>query len=101
MIQFKAADPKIIAAPLCSRNISKDFSVENMKKTGLNGYVYDFSADYDAIAVVDILDIHQYLMKKNNMISKCLRLLKNILYSNEIFWLQYIKCKSIKMRFNE
>ena len=29
-----------------------------MKKTGLNGYVYDFSADYDAIAVVDILDIH-------------------------------------------
>ena len=29
-----------------------------MKKTGLNGYVYDFSADYDAIAVVDTLDIH-------------------------------------------
>ena len=29
-----------------------------MKKTGLNGYVCDFSADYDAIAVVDILDIH-------------------------------------------
>ena len=28
-----------------------------MKKTGLNGYVYDFSADYDAISVNDILDI--------------------------------------------
>ena len=28
------------------------------KKTGLNGYVYDFSIDYDAIAVDDILDIH-------------------------------------------
>ena len=28
-----------------------------MKKTWLNGYVYDFSADYDAIAVDDILDI--------------------------------------------
>ena len=38
-----------------------------MKKTGFNGYVYDFSVDYDAIAV-DILDIHKYLMKKNNMI---------------------------------
>ena len=39
-----------------------------MKKTGLNGYVYDFSVDYDAIAVHDILDIHKHLMKKNNMI---------------------------------
>ena len=26
-----------------------------MKKTGLNGYVYDFSFDYDAIAVDDNL----------------------------------------------
>ena len=39
-----------------------------MKKTGLTGYVYDFSADYNAIAVDDIKDIHRYLMKKNNMI---------------------------------
>ena len=38
------------------------------KKAGLNGYVYDFSVDYDAIAVDDILDIHKYLMKKNSMI---------------------------------
>ena len=50
------------------RNISKDFSVVNMKKTGLNGYVYDFSVDYNAIAVDDILDIHKYLMKKNNIV---------------------------------
>ena len=35
-----------------------------MKNIGLNGYVYDFSVDYDAIAIADILDIHQYLMKK-------------------------------------
>ena len=35
-----------------------------MKDTGLNGYVYDFSVDYDAIAADDILDIHKYLMKK-------------------------------------
>ena len=39
-----------------------------MKKMGLNGYVYDFSADYDAISVDDFLDIHKYLIKKNNMI---------------------------------
>ena len=35
-----------------------------MKKPGLNGYVYDFSVDYDAITADDILYIHKYLMKK-------------------------------------
>ena len=34
------------------------------KKTGFNGYVYDFSIDYDATDVDAILDIHKYLMKK-------------------------------------
>ena len=29
--------------------------------------VYDYSVDYDAIAVDDILDIYNYLMKKNNI----------------------------------
>ena len=29
--------------------------MENMKKTGLNGYVYDVSVDYGAVAVDDIL----------------------------------------------
>ena len=37
-----------------------------MKKTGLNGSVYDFSVDYDAIAVDDVFD--KYLIKKNTMI---------------------------------
>ena len=40
IIKFKAKD--------FSRNISKDLSVDNMKKTGLKGYVRDFSVDYDA-----------------------------------------------------
>ena len=39
-----------------------------MKKTGFNVFVYDFSVYYNYIAVDDILDIHKYLMKKNNMI---------------------------------
>ena len=38
-----------------------------MKKTGFNGYVYDFSVDYDSIAVDDIKNIHKYLMKKNHI----------------------------------
>ena len=66
--KFKAKDSEIVASPLCLGNISKDWSVDNMKKTGFNGYVYDFSVDYDAIAFDNILNIHKYLMKKNNMI---------------------------------
>ena len=65
---FKSEDSEIFANSLCLGNILKDLSVDNMKKTGFNGYVYDFSVDYDAIAVDDILDIHKCLMKKNNMI---------------------------------
>ena len=62
--RFNAKDSEILATPLCLRNISKDWSVDNMKRTGFNGYVYDFRVDYDAIAVDDILNICKYLMKK-------------------------------------
>ena len=68
IIKFKAKDSKIAASPLCLGNISKDQSTDNMKKTGLTGYVYNFSADYNAIAVDDIKDIHKYLMKKNDIV---------------------------------
>ena len=66
--KFKAKDSEIVASPLCLGNISKNFSADNMKRTGLNGYVYDFSVDYVAIAVDDILDIRRYLMEKNGII---------------------------------
>ena len=62
--QFKADNSEIVATPLCLGNISKDQSMDNMIKTGFNGYVYDFSVDYDAADVDDIKDIHKYLMKK-------------------------------------
>ena len=39
--KFKAKDSEITAYPLCLENISKDLSEDNMKKTELNGYVYD------------------------------------------------------------
>ena len=64
IVKFKAEDSEIVATPLYLGNVSKDFSVDNMKKTELNGYVYDFIVDYDAIAVDDTLGIHKYLMKK-------------------------------------
>ena len=55
---------------MCLGNISKDWSVDNMKKTGFNVYAYDFSVDYDTVEVSDILDIHKYLMEKNKIIVK-------------------------------
>ena len=64
--KFKTKDSETLATPLCLGNILRDFSIDNMKKTGLNGYVYDFSVDYDAIKTGNILDIHKYLMEKNN-----------------------------------
>ena len=35
-----------------------------MEKTGFTGYVYDFSADHNAVTLNDIKDIHNYLMKR-------------------------------------
>ena len=57
--KFKAKDSEIVATPICLGNISKDWSVDIMKKTGFYGYVYDFSADYDSTDVNDIKDIHK------------------------------------------
>ena len=68
IIKFKAKDSEILAYSLCLRNFSKDWSQVNMRKIAFNGYIYDFSADYNAIAVSDILDIHKYLMKKNGIV---------------------------------
>ena len=62
--KFKAKDFEIAANSLRLGTISKDWSTNNMKKTGFNGYVYGFSVDYDATDVDDIKDTHKYLMKK-------------------------------------
>ena len=64
IIKFKTKDSAIVASPLCLGNTSKDWSTDNMRKTGFTGYVYDFSADYNAVTLDDIKDIHNYLMKK-------------------------------------
>ena len=55
--KFKAKDSKIVASPLCLRNI-----------TGFTSYVYNFSVDYDFIAVDDIKNIRKYLMEKNGIV---------------------------------
>ena len=54
IINFKAKESEIVKTP-------------NMSLTGLRTYVYDFSVDYRALAADKILDIHKYLMEKNNI----------------------------------
>ena len=68
IIKFKVKDSEIVATPLCLGNISKNWSVDNMKKTEFNGYVYDFSVYYNVTDVDDIKDIHKYLMKINDIV---------------------------------
>ena len=68
ILKFKAKDSEIVATPLSLGNISKHWSIDNMKRTGFTRYVYDFSVDYDATDVGDIKDIHKYLMKKNGIV---------------------------------
>ena len=47
IIKFTAKDSEIVATPICLGNISEEFSTVSLKKTGLYGYVHDFSVDYD------------------------------------------------------
>ena len=68
MIKFKANDSEPDSNILCLGNVSKDFSVNEMKKNRLYGPVYEFSADYGAISVDNILNIHKYLIKKYNIV---------------------------------
>ena len=68
MYIFKLKNSKVVASVLCLGNTSKDWAVDDIKNTGFNGYIYDVSINYDAIAVDDILDIDKYLIKKNSMI---------------------------------
>ena len=68
IIKFKAKGSEIAAYHLCLGSISKDWSVDNIKIAGLKGCVYDLSADYDATVVSDKLDIHKYLMEKNEIV---------------------------------
>ena len=64
--QFKENDSDMKKYLLCLGNISKDFTSINMKKTGLDRYVSEFSIDCNIIDINNIIDFHKYLMK--NMI---------------------------------
>ena len=57
-----------MASTICLGNISKDWSADNMKITGLNEYVYEFNVDYRTFNSPNFdkatLGIHKYFMVK-------------------------------------
>ena len=55
------------AYPLSLRNISKNFSINDMKETGLVGYVFDFSVDHFSIDGDAIKGIQRCLTNENNV----------------------------------
>ena len=64
---FKAKDAETKPYPLFFIYITKDFTVDNMKKIGLNGKVYRVPVDYNAIDISNVVAIHKYLMKNQNI----------------------------------
>ena len=72
IVKFKAKDSEIIASPICLGNISKDWSTDNMKKTGFNGYIYEFNVDYRTFNPSNfdknMSAIHKYFMLKYNIL---------------------------------
>ena len=62
--QFKAKDFEIKDYALRLGNISKDFTINNMKKTLLKAIVKYFSVVFNPIDTNNIFDIHKYLMTR-------------------------------------
>ena len=68
IIKFKTKDCETNPYKLCLGNISKDWSIDKTKNTGLKGCVFDFSVDYDYFSTSDILGVLKYLIEKNDIV---------------------------------
>ena len=47
--------------------MSNGFDATESREVSLNGNVYNFSVDYNAIDMSDVINIYKYLMAKNNI----------------------------------
>ena len=61
------ADKFIFPTQFCHGSISNGLSATESREVPLNGNVYYFSVAYNSIDKYDILNIHKYLMTKNNI----------------------------------
>ena len=62
-ISSKKKDSEVKDYTLCLGNISRDFTINNMKKQDQKE-LYFFSVDSTPTDTNDVLDIYKYLMKK-------------------------------------
>ena len=78
------SDPTLKNCLFGAVTLTKNTDIENYGYSGFgigfDGYVYDFSVDYDSIAVNDIRNIHKYLMKKNDNMNTSSIIKKMFLY---------------------
>ena len=68
--QFKAKDTEIDKHPIAIGNIanSTDLSDSDIESGKLYGNIFDFSVGYEQISNENILSIHTYSMRKNNIV---------------------------------
>ena len=68
MFKFKTHYKNVnFPTKFCLGRISNGFSAIESREVSLNGNKYDFLVDYNSIDKSDILNIHKYLMTKNNI----------------------------------
>ena len=66
--KFKASNKNVnFPSQFCLGSISDKSDYVDSQELSLKGNVYDFSVDYGAIDKSIILNIHKYLMIKNNI----------------------------------
>ena len=67
-LKFKCKTDQLVKEKLCIGNLSDQWTASELEKTGLNGNIYDFLVDYQAVVGVGtIYDMHRYLMTKHNI----------------------------------
>ena len=75
IIKFKEKGSRFVTNPLCLGDASRETTANSINETCLYGHVFDCSVNYRPVAIIDILDIRKYLMKKLKYL-KCLNKLK-------------------------
>ena len=66
--EFKADNKNVnFLTQFWLESMTDRFSATDSKEESLNGDVHDFSVDYDSVDKSDILNIHKYLMAKNDI----------------------------------
>ena len=66
--KFKASNKSVnFTCQFCLRRITNKFDYVDSEEVLLKGNVYNFSVDYCSIDKSDVLNIHVYLISKNNI----------------------------------